>query len=61
MQNPQIYLLKNSVQKDEYTLKVEPYNNSDFIITKNSDLIEFKATFLRGYENLTLNNNTNFY
>ena len=61
MRNPQIYLLKPSSQKDEYVLKVEPYDESNFVITKNSDLIEFKATFLRGYEDLTLNDNTYFY
>ena len=62
VRNIQIQLLKLSTKENNYTLKVEPINNSDFVITKNSDTIQFKASFLRNsYEDLTLNNNTKIY
>ena len=55
MKNPQIYLLKNVNQLNDYSLKVEPYNN-------DNELIQFKATFLRKeYEDLTSNINTKIY
>ena len=55
MKNPQIYLLKNINQLNDYSLKVEPYNN-------DNELIQFKATFLRKeYEDLTSNINTKIY
>ena len=56
--NIQIYLLKDSIQTNDFSLKVEPYNDSDFIFTKeNKDsTLWFKATFLRKfYEDLTSN------
>lgn len=58
VKNLQLYPLHLVNQVDEYSLKVEPYNNSDFIITKRSDQLQFKATVLRKlYEDLTKNSN----
>lgn len=62
--NIQIYLLKESSQLDDFSLKVEPYNNSDFIFTENNKDSElwFKALFLRqSYEDLTLNSKTKIH
>ena len=62
--NIQIYLLNEPSQLDDFTLKVEPYNNSSFIFfeeNKDSSLW-LKATFLRkSYEDLTSNLETKIH
>ena len=58
--NLEISLLKPINEQDDYSLKVEPYNDSDFVIIKNSS--QFKATFLKKlYEDLTFSNDTQIY
>lgn len=62
--NIQIYLLKEPSQLNDFSLKVEPYNNSNFVITnENKDSsLWFKAIFLRqSYEDLTSNLETKIY
>ena len=63
VKNIQLYPLKKIQEINDYSLKIEPYNNSNSIITENStDPIQFKATFLRKfYEDLSSNVNTKFY
>ena len=63
VKNLQICPLKFLSQNNEYSLKVEPYNETSSIINNISEeTLQFKATFLRQfYEDLTSNINTKIY
>ncbi len=63
VKNIQIYVANNiEKQIDNYSLKVESYNNSSYIFDDNTTEIEVEAILLRGdKENLSLNSNTTFY
>lgn len=61
VKNIAIYPLTNMAELNNYSLKVEPYNNN-FVVEDENSTLQFKATFLRQYaEDLTASNNTKFY
>lgn len=63
VKNIQIYAMKPlEAQSGDYSLKVEPYGNNDFILSAATPSTQFKATVLRQlYEDLTYNDKTSYY
>lgn len=61
VKNIAVYPLTNMAELNNYSLKVEPYNNN-FVVEDENSTLQFKATFLRQYaEDLTASSNTKFY
>lgn len=63
VKNIQIYAMKPlEAQSGDYSLKVEPLNDNDFILSANNSQTQLKATVLRRlYEDLTYNDQTSYY
>lgn len=63
VKNIQIYAMKPlEAQSGDYTLKVEPLNDNDFILSTSNSQTQLKATVLRRlYEDLTYNDQTSYY